>query len=429
MRNSFSGFYGISEDSIGTVFTSDSTIFIFDANILLTLYRCEEETRNRFFEIWGNIKEQCWFPHQVCLEYQRNRLKVVKDSRDALDKIPKKIKNTISELKTHIFDGDHNQTISRYSNLRGELDTLFNEIEGVVNGFSDNHIDIRKDNIDFLNKHDVIRDKIDELTEGRIGSAPQNQNDIDNLNKIGKTRYKYKIGPGFEDNASKKDNFYSYEGINYDAEYGDYYVWSQILEYVNSKPNSNVVYVSNDAKSDFYYKVDGKIRGPNESLRTEIKKHGAAEFLLQNIDTFLHHANAHLGAGVEESVINELTNASNADEQLSLINDYEIINPNQNYRNYIFNKIKKEELSESSYKTYLSLQNKILKINNDLTELRTIDTGSLSGSQRLRHLQRISNLESLLENYRVLLSAITSKIAYTQEAEAIAQLREKNDSV
>ncbi|TCL46831.1 hypothetical protein EDC47_1121 [Raoultella planticola] len=99
MRNSFSGFYGISEDSIGTVFTSDNTIFIFDANILLTLYRCEEETRNRFFEIWGNIKEKCWFPHQVCLEYQRNRLKVVKDSRDALDKIPKKINNSISELR------------------------------------------------------------------------------------------------------------------------------------------------------------------------------------------------------------------------------------------------------------------------------------------------------------------------------------------
>ncbi|HAT3626337.1 TPA: hypothetical protein I8553_003477, partial [Morganella morganii] len=121
MRDSFPGFYGVSEDSIGTVFTAENTIFIFDANILLTLYRCEEETRNHFFEIWGNIRGKCWFPHQVCLEYQRNRLKVVKDSRDALDKIPKKIKSSISELKTHVFDGEHNQTISRYSNLKSEL--------------------------------------------------------------------------------------------------------------------------------------------------------------------------------------------------------------------------------------------------------------------------------------------------------------------
>ncbi|HCI5917787.1 TPA: hypothetical protein NPN60_005387, partial [Klebsiella pneumoniae] len=164
----------------------------------------------------------------------------------------------------------------------------------------------------------VIRDKIDELTEGRIGAAPQQQSIIDELNKAGKIRYKYKTGPGFDDSASKIDIFYSYDGINYDAEYGDYYVWSQILEYINEKPESNVVYVSNDAKSDFYFKIEGKVRGPNESLRTEMKKHGAAEFLLQNIDTFLHHANAHLGAEVEESVINELTNASNSDVKVSL---------------------------------------------------------------------------------------------------------------
>lgn len=310
MRNSFSGFYGVSEDAIGTVFTSAKTIFIFDANIFLTLYRCEEETRNRFFEIWENIKGQCWFPHQVCLEYQRNRLKVVKDSRDALGKIPKKISGSIAELKTQIFDGEHNQTISRYSNLKGELTALFEQIEKAVNIFSEIHIEARKKNIDFLSSHDVIRDRIDELTDGRIGPAPENQEVINKLNTSGKTRYKYRTGPGYDDSPDKNKSFYSFDGINYDAEYGDYYVWSQILEYVKGKPECNVVYVTNDAKSDFYYKIEGKIRGPNESLRTEIMKQGVAEFLLQNIDTFLHHANNHLDAKIAESVITELSNAS-----------------------------------------------------------------------------------------------------------------------
>jgi len=310
MRNSFSGFYGVSEDAIGTVFTSAKTIFIFDANIFLTLYRCEEETRNRFFEIWENIKGQCWFPHQVCLEYQRNRLKVVKDSRDALSKIPKKISGSIAELKTQIFDGEYNQTISRYSNLKGELTALFEQIESAANNFNENHIDLRKKNIDFLTVHDVIRDRIDELTDGRIGPAPENQDVINKLNTSGKTRYKYKTGPGYDDSPDKNKSFYSFDGINYDAEYGDYYVWSQILEYVEGKPECNVVYVTNDAKSDFYYKIEGKVRGPNESLRTEIKKHGVAEFILQNIDTFLHHANNYLNAEISESVITELKNSS-----------------------------------------------------------------------------------------------------------------------
>lgn len=424
MRNSFSGFYGISEDSIGTVFTSDNTIFIFDANILLTLYRCEEETRNRFFEIWGNIKEKCWFPHQVCLEYQRNRLKVVKDSRDALDKIPKKINNSISELKTQIFDGEHNQTISRYSNLKGELDALFNQVVNIINDFSESHINVRKNNIDYLNNHDVIRDKIDELTEGRIGAAPQQQSIIDNLNKIGKVRYKYKTRPGFDDSASKKDNFYSYDGINYDAEYGDYYVWSQILEYISGKPGSNVVYVSNDAKSDFYYKIEGKIRGPNESLRTEIKKQGAAEFLLQNIDTFLHHANTHLGAEVEESVINELANASNANERHFHARDYEPVDSLIEYYNYINDKISSEELSDSSRDLYLNAQKEMMEIKSELASLRAIDSDSLSEIERFKHLEKMRYNETALRKYRRKFSSLLEYIAYEQKKADVVQLRE-----
>lgn len=241
----------------------------------------------------------------MCLEYQRNRLKVVKDSRDALDKIPKKIKISISDLKTQIFDDEHNQTISRYSNLKGELTALFDVIESSVTEFSENNIISRKENIDYLNNHDVIRDKIDELTEGRIGSAPEDQDVINKLNALGKSRYKYKIEPGNDDSADKKNSFYSFDGINYDAEDGDFYVWSQILEYKKDKAGSNVVYVSNDAKSDFYYKIDGKIRGPNESLRTEIRKLGVAEFLLQNVDTFLHHANTHLNAKIDYYRVDE----------------------------------------------------------------------------------------------------------------------------
>ncbi|OMQ19279.1 PIN-like domain-containing protein [Serratia oryzae] len=426
MQNSFSGFYGISEDSIGTMFTSENTIFIFDANILLTLYRCEEETRNRFFEIWENIKEQCWFPHHVCLEYQRNRLKVVKDSRDALEKIPKKIKASINELKTQVFDGEHNQTISRYSNLKGELNTIFSQIENIVNEFSANHIDIRKSNIDFLKNHDVIRDKIDVLTEGRIGSAPNEQKVVDDLNKSGKIRYKYKVGPGFDDSADKKESFYSFDGINYDAEYGDYYVWSQILEYVGSKPGSNVVYVSNDAKSDFYYKIEGKIRGPNESLRTEIKKHGAAEFLLQNIDTFLHHANNHLNARIDEAVITELTNASTVNATDSLSIKYKR-NGKRGFKYPVeINHLHLGDIEnvEQIYPIYSEYQQRLNAYKLELDEIDTApleELESLQGSELMARKRYLTLNISLLKNR---LDFLGNRMAYLQEAEAIQQLCE-----
>lgn len=432
MRNNFSGFYGISEHSIGTVFTSANTIFIFDANILLTLYRCEEETRNRFFEIWETIKGQCWFPHQVCLEYQRNRLKVVKDSRDALGKIPKKISGSIAELKTIIFDGEHNQTISRYSNLKGELNALFEQIEIAANNFSENHIDARKKNIDFLTDHDVIRDRIDELTDGRMGPAPANQEVINKLNTSGKTRYKYKTGPGYDDSTAKDKSFYSFDGINYDAEYGDYYVWSQILEYVNEKPNCNVVYVTNDAKSDFYYKIEGKIRGPNESLRTEIKKHGVAEFLLQNIDTFLHHANEHLNAEIAESVISELTNAShtkNFYKPWMLVGNNKIFNanlsPDSSYYNYLLsaNDIYNSQDHDLVLK---ALQNEINMCEHELMTLESAPMDELNGAQTAevysqKNILKVK-LNNLMKNQRI----VANKISELKAAHSIEHFIPKN---
>lgn len=410
MRSNFSGFYGISDDSIGTVFTSANTIFIFDANILLTLYRCEEETRNRFFEIWETIKSQCWFPHQVCLEYQRNRLKVVKDSRDALSKIPKKISGSIAELKTIIFDGEHNQTISRYSNLKGELNALFEQIENAANNFSENHIDARKKNIDFLANHDVIRDRIDELTADRMGPAPEKQEEINKLNASGKTRYKYKTGPGYDDSPAKDKNFYSFDGINYDAEYGDYYVWSQILEYVEGKPNCNVVYVTNDAKSDFYYKIEGKIRGPNESLRTEIKKHGVAEFILQNVDTFLHHANTHLNAKIDETVITELSNASAAKMEIT----YPISDNKKPYFNGKFNLHNNQVLHNYEHQElsviYNSLQHDFNTTKYKLMEIDSVPLENLNQSKLAEIMAKKGKLCADLNALETTMHVILDKI-------------------
>lgn len=432
MRSSFSGFYGISDDSIGTVFTSANTIFIFDANILLTLYRCEEETRNRFFEIWDNIQEKCWFPHQVCLEYQRNRLKVVKDSRDALSKIPKKICGSIAELKTQIFDGEYNQTISRYSNLKGELTALFEQIESAANNFTENHIDLRKKNIDFLTVHDVIRDRIDELTDGRMGPAPENQDVINKLNTSGKMRYKYKTGPGYDDSTAKDKSFYSFDGINYDAEYGDYYVWSQILEYVNEKPNCNVVYVTNDAKSDFYYKIEGKIRGPNESLRTEIKKHGVAEFLLQNIDTFLHHANEHLNAEIAESVISELTNASHTRDYYKpwmIIRKNNTltanVSPDSSYYNYLLS-ANDIYMSQDHDLVFKALQNEINMCEQELITLESAPMDELNGAQTAEVYSQKNILKVKLNNLMKNQQIVANKISELKAAHSIEHFIPKN---
>ncbi|WP_182058204.1 PIN-like domain-containing protein [Pantoea sp. ME81] len=429
MRSSFSGFYGVSEETIANVFTSADTIFVFDANILLTLYRCEEDTRNRFFEIWEKIKDKCWFPHQVCLEYQRNRLKAVSDSREALGKIPSKINSSMAALRKEIFGNDFSSTIARYSNLRGELEELLLSLEKTADEFSKSHIEPRRKNIDFINNHDVIRDKIDELTDGKIGPAPADQNTVDALNKSGKTRYQYKIGPGYDDEKAKENKFYAYNGLNYDAQYGDYYVWSQVLDHVGSNPQRAVIYVTNDAKSDFFYKIDGQTRGPNESLITEMKNKGASEFLLQNIDTFLHHANNHLHANIGESAIDELASASQNEERKkytwSIQKKLSFLQRNPGYINKL---LSDDNSKEEMNGLYYTIRDRLHKYSREYDSLVTqtvipFDDSELDGLELKKE-----KLRNSLNTYQFLFDKITNKIAASQEEEAIHQLLKEMDS-
>ncbi|MCH9298852.1 PIN-like domain-containing protein [Pantoea allii] len=430
MRSSFSGFYGVTEEAIANVFTSADTIFVFDANILLTLYRCEEDTRNRFFEIWEKIKDKCWFPHQVCLEYQRNRLKAVSDSREALGKIPSKINSSIAVLRKEIFGNDFSSTIARYSNLRGELEELIISLEKTANEFSKSHIETRRTNIDFINNHDVIRDKIDELTDGRIGPAPADQSTIDALNKSGKTRYLYKIGPGYDDEKAKENKFYAYNGLNYDAQYGDYYVWSQVLDYVDSNPQRAVVYVTNDAKSDFFYRIDGQTRGPNESLITEMKNKGASEFLLQNIDTFLHHANTHLHANIDESAIDELANASKNGRRKkgkwSIQQKLSYFHKNPNFVNDLLSgDLSDEELHD----WHDALKHRIQKHSNEIKHLNSISKETLDDDELVEVNYRIDKFTKILKDYQHIYQHLTKEIIKSQESDAIQTLLNDIDNM
>lgn len=311
MKQHFAGFYGPSEQEIDSAYKDKKTLFIFDTNILLSLYRCEESTRLQFLEVWRNLKDQVWIPFNVCLEYQRNRLGVINSSRNSLKSISKVLNNGIDSVFLDFEkSGPIRETLSRYSNLRTELGKLKDSLSEIVSEFTLNSLESRRQNINFINSHDEIRDLIDELTAGCIGEEPD-QDFIDKVNKEGATRYKYLTGPGFADAKEKQNDRFSFNGINFDAQYGDLYIWKQIVQKAKDQQYKNIIYVTNDEKEDFVYKINGKIRGPAESLVTEIKKEANVEvFLLNQIDSFLHHAVKSLNAKIDEPSITELSSAA-----------------------------------------------------------------------------------------------------------------------
>ena len=81
MKKLFNGFYTPNKDEIKKSWFDKKTLFVFDTNVLLNLYRYTETTRDDFFQIIDNISEKVWMPYHVGLEYQRNRLTVIKSEK------------------------------------------------------------------------------------------------------------------------------------------------------------------------------------------------------------------------------------------------------------------------------------------------------------------------------------------------------------
>lgn len=320
MRDKFSGFYGYTNAVVDAAYKDATTVFVFDTNILLSLYRCEESTREQFINVWRKLQEQVWLPFHVCLEYQRNRLTTINDARDSLKSINTSIEKGICD----VFPKLNNGTISRYTKLKSEIDELKSSLCDLVDKFSKSKLETRRSNINFIDEHDSLRDIIDELSLERVGSEPT-QDEVDKINKEGIVRYKYNTGPGYADAKDKSDKRFSYNSINYDSQYSDLYVWKQILLYMKEKEVRKVVYVTNDEKSDFYYQIQGKTRGPVESLVTEIKREAGVDvFILHNIKSFLHHAVKSLDAKIDEQSINELASAGKNSNSIN--RDYKYIN-------------------------------------------------------------------------------------------------------
>lgn len=75
MKNKFIQYFPPSENEIQEMWKNCT--FVFDANVLLDMYRYSEKTRNEFMDLLEKIKESIWLPNQVALEFLRNRPEVI----------------------------------------------------------------------------------------------------------------------------------------------------------------------------------------------------------------------------------------------------------------------------------------------------------------------------------------------------------------
>jgi len=313
MRESFPEFYSPTVEDFSRLWRE--ALIVVDTNVLLNLYRTPATATEEFFSLLEQLKDQLWIPHQVALEFQRNRLSVIAAERKVTESILDYANETVAELSAKV---EGLQLEKR--GLSIDPKPILAELADVNRKLVEAMEAARKAQLE-VTASDPIRDRLDRLFGERVGNGPNTQQELDDLIKDGEERYSKRMPPGFMD-ASKEKNpneaNYVFNGIVYSKKFGDLILWKQLIQHLKVSGSSSLIVVTSDNKDDWWWREHGKTMGPHPELVRELHTHTPVRLAWMYATTqFAQHAKEYVGANVSEQSVNELAKVVSEAEQVA----------------------------------------------------------------------------------------------------------------
>ena len=308
MKNIFKGYYKLGDQELMALWKDAQ--FIFDTNILLDLYKYGPSARKNLFKVLEGLDDRVWIPYHVGLEFQINRLTVIREQHKKFSDVKKIVRNSVEKIKKGLGES---QPETYHSYIKpDEFSDSLKSLEKIQNDLC-KRLDKLEEQSMNINSEDKIRDRIDALFMEKIGNEPEGQEEIDAIFCEGEKRYENKMPPGYKDSSksSSNDNEFTYAGLTYKRQYGDLIIWKQIISYASENSVKNLIFVTNDQKVDWWWKEYGKKFGVRPELRGEIfREAGVENFQIFNLEDFLHYANKQPNVQVTEETIKEVREIS-----------------------------------------------------------------------------------------------------------------------
>lgn len=304
MKGMFPEFDRHSEDQYKSAW--ENGLIVFDANVLLNLYRYRATTRDEFISTLKALKARVWIPYQAALEFQRNRLVVIADQSSKLNSIKTGIEKALNSLALDIeknFSGRSNPLVDA-ADFMAEVNMAKTKF------FKD--IDRAGGKLPSLSERDKIKASLEEIFEKKVGAAPSTQDELSSIYKEAEERFKVRQPPGYLDSEKAKDGegMFLHNGIVYQKKYGDYVVWRELLTYVKENRFKELIFVTDDRKDDWWWSIESggkKTIGPRYELIEEARLIGGVEiFMMYQPDRFLTYAKSHLNVKVSDESVKEV---------------------------------------------------------------------------------------------------------------------------
>ena len=296
MKKQFAEYYELPEERIKEIW--ENSLIVFDTNVLLNLYRYNEDARTEFINVIKFYKERLWIPYQVGLEFHRRREDILRKNTAAYTTLGDKLTEQLVKAGSTLEGEYSRHPYINVKDIRSKVEKCAASIKKSLDKQKENHPD--------YSKEDKILNAITDLFEGCVGQDLSEEN-LEKLYKEGEKRYTNQVPPGYCDEKTKKDKPKRHL-------YGDLIVWKQTISHCSDK-KQDVIFVTNDYKSDWWDKVEGN-HTPRKELIKEFLENTGQDILIYDSSRFLEYAKQNKELKVSQKTINEVEKVKKNDVSL-----------------------------------------------------------------------------------------------------------------
>ena len=244
-------------------------VFVFDTNVLLDILRMPKSERDSLIKIITELRKTntVWIPFQVGFEYHNHYKEVIKENDFKVNEAKTNIKKEFEKLKDDIN--------KKYNRGLVDIDTelIKNEIQ--------KSIDSINKLFEAANSSKTDYDKLTDEIANLFSDIGDDYNESDKKEKYGRAEKRIKecIPPGFKDKDKDNGN-----------ETGDIFVWFQIIDYAKNN-DRNIIFVTNDAKEDWFQKRGNITIMPRPELLKEFNDTTGKLIWIYSEDNFIKEYN------------------------------------------------------------------------------------------------------------------------------------------
>ncbi|WP_426507295.1 PIN-like domain-containing protein [Dactylosporangium sp. McL0621] len=264
-------------------------LVVLDTNVLLDGYRFHPATRDDLFGVLERLGERLWIPHQVALEFFKNRLTVMA----SLDTTYQQVIDAVTEHRAVTEDklGQKIRTlVNRVAIDDATRDLLLTHLTDGFTAITDTLEQLRQRHDGGLSSasNDPVLHRLDKLLAGKVGPAPSGEESAQLRAEAGR-RVAEQVPPGFQDRA-KPDSC------------GDYIVWAQSLQEARRR-GLPLLFVTSDDKGDWFLTIKGRTMCALPALQAEARQAAGVPLVLAQPQTLLWYARRYLDAPVSDATV------------------------------------------------------------------------------------------------------------------------------